>query len=498
MIDRGVLVHTVSGTTRGDRKDDLAVFLGIPYAQPPVGALRFAAPRPPHTWDGVRDATDYGPPPPQSWPLPAAMPTGTEWLTLNVWSPDLGGARLPVLVWIHGGAYIAGASSDPMYDAAPIASHGLVVVTINYRVGVEGFAQIEGAPANRGLLDQIAALEWVKRNISAFGGDPERITVAGQSAGAGSIAALLTMPRAVGLFGRAITHSVPGACCTPALATDVTAALAARLGVSPTVAGLGSVDPQRIASAAGALMGDMPRYGKRWGRAAHWTMPFCPVLDGEVLPDTPWRALGNRGAVDIELLAGCNRDEFRLFMAMAGLLGKITEDHAEEALRNFAPSINGGRAYRAGYPDATAEGLFEIVHGDALFRMPTQRLAEAHSLTDGTAYLYELGWPSPAQGGILGACHSLDLPLLFGSFGSPAGRSVLGDQEPAAETLALAGQIRRAWTRFAVTGDPGWPAHRPDQRLTHTLHTTPATTPYPHEPSRRIWDGHDIEPFDLL
>src|SRR5512138_1750362 len=173
------------------------VYRGIPYAAPPVGAHRFAAPQPSEPWDGMRDVSQFGPPAPQE----GVAPSGDDWLTVNVWTPEPDpAARRPVLVWIHGGAYVSGASNRPIYDPGVIVREGdVVVVTLNYRLGVEGFAVIEGAPANRGLLDQIAALRWVRENIASFGGDPGQVTVFGESAGGGSVAALLAMPAARGL-----------------------------------------------------------------------------------------------------------------------------------------------------------------------------------------------------------------------------------------------------------------------------------------------------------
>ncbi|WP_155589740.1 carboxylesterase family protein, partial [Streptomyces cavernae] len=192
-------VSTSAGVLRGTQEAGVTVFRGVPFAEPPVGELRFAAPRPVRRWDGVREAVAYGPPPPQAGAFGMdrlTQDSGDDWLTLNVWAPE-GASGLPVMVWIHGGGYVIGTSGVPDYDGGRLArEHDVVVVTFNYRLGVEGFAQIEGAPANRGLLDQVAALEWVRDNISAFGGDPDRVTVFGESAGAGSIAALLVMERA--------------------------------------------------------------------------------------------------------------------------------------------------------------------------------------------------------------------------------------------------------------------------------------------------------------
>nr|WP_242433951.1 carboxylesterase family protein [Streptomyces sp. CB01580] len=429
------------------------MFRGIPYAQPPVGPLRFQAPAPVEGWAGTKRTAEFGPVVPQAGPT-AESSVGNDWLTLNVSTPALGTAGLPVLVWIHGGAYIAGASSDPMYDPASLTSAGLVVVSINYRVAVEGFALVEGAPANRGLLDQIAALEWVRRNIAAFGGDPDQVTVAGQSAGAGSIAALLTMKRAHGLFRRAIVHSVPGTLCTRVLAEEVTVALASRVGAAPDIEALSGIDPLRLAGELTALRVDLPGHRKRWGRLSQIGVAVCPVLDGVVLTETPWTALAGGRTGGIELLVGHTRDEFRLFSVMMGRLGTFTEDEARTALDLFAPAPDGADAYRAAYPQATPEELIELVYSDALFRMPSLRLAQANQAAGGTSFLFELQLTAPASGGVLGACHSLDVPLAFGTLDSPTGRHLFGDR-PTPVVSVVSRELQRAWVRFAATGDTG-------------------------------------------
>ncbi|MGA5129844.1 carboxylesterase/lipase family protein [Streptomyces olivoreticuli] len=488
-------VRTTEGVVRGRRRQGQAVFRGIPYARPPVGTLRFAAPVPPLPWEGTREAAEFGPAAPQSGP--GASPVeGTDWLTLNVCTPDPGAAGLPVLVWIHGGAYIAGASSDLMYDPAALTSAGLVVVSINYRLGAEGFALLEGAPPNRGFLDQIAALHWVRRNIASFGGDPDHVTVAGQSAGAGSIASLLTMKPARGLFRRAITHSVPGTYCTPALAERVTAALADRLGTAPTAAALSDVDPRRLAEGVTSLGTDLPGHRESWGRLSQTGVAIYPVVDGEVLAETPWPALTGGRASGTELLVGHTRDEFRLFSVMSGRLGTFTDQDARTALDLFAPAPDGADAYRAAHPRATSEELLETVYSDALFRMPSQQLAQANTAASGTSFLFELGLASPAFGGALGACHSLDVPPAFGTLDSPTGKGLIGDP-PALGALAVSRELRQAWVRFATTGDAGWAAHHPERQLTRVLDAEPKTVPYPEQASRRIWEGHAPTPFDL-
>jgi para-nitrobenzyl esterase len=484
-------VRTAEGLVAGRRLGEHVVFRGIPYAQPPVGALRFQAPVAVGEWHGTRQATEFGPAVPQAGPT-ASGSVGDDWLTLNVSTPGLGPAGLPVLVWIHGGAYIAGASSDPMYDPTALTGAGLVVVSINYRMAAEGFILLDGAPANRGFLDQIAALEWVRRNIAAFGGDPDRVTVAGQSAGAGSIAALLTMKRARGLFGRAIAHSVPGLLCTPALAREVAAALADRVGATPDAEALAGVDPLRLAGELTALGAELPGRRAQWGRLSQLGVAVCPVLDGVVLSETPWRALAGGGTGGIELLVGHTRDEFRLFSVMMGRLGTFTEDDARTALSLFAPASDGADGYRA----ATPSELTELAYSDALFRMPSLQLAEANQAAGGTSFLFELQLTAPVSGGILGACHSLDVPLAFGTLDSPTGRQFFGDR-PTAGVLAVSRELQQAWVRFASTGDPGWPAYLAGQGLTRVLDVESRTSPYPEATSRAIWAGHDPAPLDL-
>ncbi|MEV5639198.1 carboxylesterase family protein [Streptomyces flaveolus] len=497
------VVRTATGAVRGRREDALTVFRGIPFAEPPVGDARFAAPRPARPWDGIRDAFAFGPPPPQDLGLvgqagaPGA-PEGDDWLTVNVWTPEPDpAAHRPVMVWIYGGAYKLGHAGSPGYDARRLAEDGdLVVVTFNYRVGMEGFAHLEGAPANRGLLDQVAALEWVRDNIAAFGGDPDQVTVFGESAGAGSLAALLAMPRAAGLFRRAIAQSVPGTFFSDALARDVAGALAAEAGLRPTVADLSAVAPDRLVAAGQTLAAKMLQHVDRWGRAAPTVTPYSPVVDGEVLPVTPWQALASGASRDIDLIVGHNRDEFRLFSS--GTSDRITDERAASALRMFAPGPDGERTYRAAFPGASPGELYERVQTDWLFAMPSLRLAEAHLAGGGRSYVYELTWPAPGNGGALGACHALDLPLLFGTFDADMGVLLFAGAEPSPEALALSARFRASWTAFARSGDPGWPAYDTGRRLVQVLDAEPAVVPYPEETSRRLWEGHEFAALPLL
>ena len=468
------------GVVRGVREDDLAVFRGIPYATLPA---RFTAPHPVRPWSGVRPATTFGPPPPQSavFGPPDGTTDGDEWLTLNVWSPALGG-RLPVMVWIQGGAYAFGTSGRPEYDGSILARGGVVLVTFNYRVGLEGFGLVPGTPANRGLLDQVAALTWVRENIARFGGDPDLITVFGQSAGGGSVAALLAMPRATGLFRRAVAQSVAGTFFTPALAADVARVCAAELGVA--VSDLPAVEPDLLPVAGDAVLATMDRYLHRWGPAAVAGVPFAPVVDGDVLPTTPWRGLTGR----VDLLVGHTRDEQRLLSAIGGRLGTITPEQAAASAEAFAPIP--GR-YREALTDP--EQLDEVVRSDWLFRMPSLHLARAQLAAGGRAYLYELTWPAPGAGGMFGACHGLDVPLVFGNLTAGQPAMLIGEPGPAAR--AVSAQMRAAWTAFATTGNPGWPPF--ESGLVRLFDVEPAVGEYPERLSAEIWrDPPDV--LDLL
>ena len=491
-------VSTSAGRVRGRVEHGNAVFRGIPFAQPPVGELRFQAPVPPRSWDGIRDAAEFGPQCPQALfpgtpgaPEPVPDTTG-EWLTVNVWTPDTQARGLPVMVWIHGGAYLFG-SGGPGYDGTPFASGGAVFVSCNYRLGMEGFALIDGVPANRGLLDAVAALRWVRDNIGSFGGDPGCVTVFGESAGAGVIAALLAMDDAQGLFRRAIAQSVPGTFFAPGLAAAVTEAVAAVAGLpATTYEALARTDPMRLVAAQMDVTAHMKEF-LEWGAVRVTDTPFSPVVDGEVLTRTPWRALVSGAARDVELLTGHNRDEYRLFIAAQGRLGQITEEEADTVLGYFAPAPDGPAGYRKAFQDRDAGGLFEVAFSDWLFRMPTLHLAQAHAMSGGTTYLYELTAQAPA--GPFGACHALDIPLVFGAYGEGISAMLTG-AEPPAEFRLLGDLMRSEWLAFASGGQPGWQPYGTEHRTTRVYDLQPDVRSYPEEASMHLWERHMFDALD--
>ncbi|MFE3195514.1 carboxylesterase/lipase family protein [Nocardia sp. NPDC059240] len=489
-------IRTTGGLVQGRRDHTLSVFRGIPYAEPPFGPQRFRAPLPARPWKGVHNALAFGPAVPQR-SHPGAVMTAESGcaadgsdncLTLNIWSPDLT-ASLPVMVWIHGGAYLEGSAANPHYDGAALARCGVVMVSLNYRTGVEGFAHIAGAPDNRGILDQIAALRWVRDNIAAFGGDPRTVTVFGQSAGAGCIAAQLAMPMAQGLFRRAILQSLPGTYFTPELAATISTTIAAELGVRATLDDLSPSPPRTLLDATYAVIDRMPGLVDSWGPMALTPTPFSPIVDGSLLPQSPWRALENGAAREIDLLVGHTRDEYRLIATHFGL--DITEALVTRTLHELAPTPHGAASYRTDHPALSPAELHELVHADWLFRMPTLHLAEAHHPSP--TWLYELTWSFNESEG---ASHSLDFLLLFDTL-TPADIRNHPTAHPTAlaELPRISHEIRTAWTTFAATGTPGWAPYTPDQALTRIYSATPTTAPYPESCSRRIWQTH---PFDVL
>ncbi|WP_167769036.1 carboxylesterase/lipase family protein [Nocardia sp. CS682] len=520
----GVVVTTTAGAVEGRREGELSVFKGIPYAAAPEGPLRMRAPAPPESWDGIRPALQYSVAPPQLPLTPGTPPLwrpadGLDCLSVNVWTPGGTGDRLPVLVWIHGGGWKAGSSSDPAHDGATLARGGVVLVTFNYRVGFEGFGFVPGHPANRGFLDQTAALRWVHDNIAAFGGDPDKVTLFGESGGGLSIAALLSAPAARGLFRRAIVQSPAARLLPEHEAQRIAELTAAALGVAP--AELATQPPLALLSVQDEPLAAMEADPGAWTTPEAITA-FTPVIDGVTVVDKPWLALGSGVARDIDLITGSTRDEFTLFALSRGLI-KPSASAMIKALPTFARiTAHGMRshglpkarrptplrtvdlsttaahlglpasapaAYRAAYPGSTDAELYVVMYSDAMFRMPAIWLAEAHTAAGGRSYVYDFAWASPALGGALGACHVADIPVTFGNTDSPLASFVLGGARPSESLLRLSEQLRSSWISFATNGDPGWPVFTTDGALTRIWDTPPMVAADPLAASRQIWQG---------
>jgi para-nitrobenzyl esterase len=490
------LVRLKNGAVRGTAEEGVSAFLGIPYAAPPFGANRMRPPQPAQPWAGERDATAFGPtvpkgdyPPHYARLFPEVVIGGDDCLNLNVWTPDPGAAGLPVLVWIHGGSFMNGSSSVGAYDGAAFARDGVVCVTINYRLAAEGFLFLGDGTANLGLLDQLAALRWVQDNIAAFGGDPARVTVAGESAGAMSVTTLLSMPLAEGLFARAIAQSGAGAhTLTDQQGHTVGGYLADALGVPPDRDSIKAVPLEKLVRAASDLVVEVQTAPDpaRWGQLALSLLPFAPVVDGSVLPDAPLPALGAGQGGTIPLLIGSNRDEARLFLVAPATIDFIDPPTLAAASAGYGLAGHGLDVYRANRPGASAGDILAAVISDWFFRVPAIRVAETRDAAGAAGtWMYRFDLVEPRDNDGLGACHATEIPFVFDTATRPELRPLIGD----APSQAAADRVHRVWVDFITRGEPGWAPYDTARRTTALLtqDVTPVDDPAGDE--RALWEG---------
>ena len=489
-------VETSYGKLRGLARGAHLAFLGVPYARPPVGELRFIAPAPPAAWSGVRDALAFSccaPQDPVAAPgFKAEGPESEDCLYLNVYTPKPDGARRPVLFWIHGGGFSHGSGAQPSYNGGPLVERGdVVVVTINYRLGALGYMYLGdhgggrwGAATNAGQLDQIAALRWVHDNIAAFGGDPAQVTIFGESAGGAAVCTLLAMPEARGLFSKAIAQS---GTANRLGNTDTAAAVTARY---LRTLGVEDADPNKLRSVpVEALL-----------RAQGPRGPLSPVVDGRSVPQRPISAVREGVARDIPLLIGTNRDEHKLYVDVKR--APIDDAELERQVREQLPRGAAGRAgdvIAAYRKSRAARGLPSSHHdiADAVatasrFRIPATRLCEAQLPHQPRTFLYQFDWESPARRGALGACHGLEVPFVWGTVGNNGNPRFTGTG-PEADQLSR--HMMDAWLAFAKTGDPShpgigaWPTYSTSDRQTMIFGRRCGAEAAPFEEERAIWDA---------
>jgi para-nitrobenzyl esterase len=500
-----VVVLTGSGRVEGYSSDGLSEFKGIPYAEPPVGKLRWLPPQNVKPWKGVREARQFGNIAPQS-----VGPTmvkkefyresyqeemqSEDCLYLNIWTPGLDNVERPVMVWIHGGRFNQGSGSNPMYSGTALAKRtGVVVVTINYRLGPLGFLRLKEAtmgkiPAtgNEGLLDQIAALQWVHNNISSFGGDPDNITVFGESAGAMSVGCLLAMPLARGSFHKAILQS--GSSTARALPQALVAT-----EQFLDVLGLTSADPVALrALTVEQLLTAQQGLGTRAAGLKIRGAPLEPVVDEEILPEMPVEAAGRGTVARVPVMAGSTLEEWRIIDIRERRLAQLDEAGLVAYWQQYLP----GRmvpglidAYRNEKmkrgEDASPPEIAIAIHTDLQFRIPALRLLEGQHRQNLPAYNYLFAWESPIAE--LGACHILDVGFVFDT----TSEAFCG-AGPARDRLVV--NMQDAWTAFARTGDPScqslgkWPEYG-DTRKTMVLGTVSRVEAAPFETERRAWDS---------
>jgi para-nitrobenzyl esterase len=477
-------VDAPAGGFRGLALNGVAAFRGIRYAEPPVGPLRFAPPVLAKPLEEPRDAVTAGPISVQDIdPLPLVLP-GTEnnyygpdavvsedCLNLNIWSPDLAG-RAPVLVWIHGGAFLCGSGSGPWQDGTRHArDNGIVVVTLNYRLGYLGglfLGDYDARRGNLGLQDQLLALRWVRDNIAAFGGDPDLVTIGGQSAGAMSVAALVTAPESRGLIRRAIIESGHlDSIIDVATARETTRVIFEHLGVDAdgdALDQLRRLSTLRITSVQRKL---------GISRRA-----FPLVGDDVILPSDPMTALANR--TDVDILIGITSEEDRLFAVTGwapparGLAETLSAYLRDADARTEAEALYASALDERGGDQAAVTHLIATEHGWA---EPARRLAATHAAAGGRTYHYEFAWASSALDGRVGAAHLVDLPFLFDNLDAPGVGELLGEACREDSAARLAHGFSSAVAGFVRTGDPSgplgdWPAFTPAMRATQVLGAT--------------------------
>ncbi|TWD56101.1 para-nitrobenzyl esterase [Arthrobacter sp. AG367] len=492
----GTVAMTRQGAVRGVTNDGTISWRGIRYAAPPTGALRWQAPQPAEPWEGILDVTTFPTrapqvlaaelvPPGGATPSDDDSPMGEDCLFLNITAPtQSANSPCPVLVWFHGGGYTWGSGANFIGDGTALALEGTIVVTVNYRLGALGFLKLDhllgeqyASSANAGLLDQIAALKWVRDNVAAFGGDPSRITIAGVSAGAKSVVNLMASPMAEGLFHRGIIQSGGEHLNTPDTAEQVTAALLRTLGLSPADATeLLTMPVETILAAQQEIAA---------GVRATWV--WRPTVDGLILPEAPVHAFAKGRARGINIMAGVTANEAGSYdladpcasQQSPRVLQEIFGDEAEQVLD----------IYRSAFPEADERRLHCAVLADERYGIPTIRLLDSQS-EHASCWRYRFDAPSPGAPKEKWGFHGADVPFVW-DIGLEAA-------EPALQTLASG--IRQAWTTFIHHGKPEshdlpfWPEYRRTERWTMLLDTTPTVVPDPRQQQRQVWESAEWQP----
>lgn len=487
--NNNAIAETTSGPVHGRVKDDVFLFAGIPYAAPPTGDLRFKAAMPHPGWSDVRSATRFGPAAPQ-------IPTGgmtdsapVNWnedcLFLNICTPALDNGKRPVMFWIHGGGYRTGQGAIPWYNGASFALNGdIVVVSINYRLGALGFTDLSrfgdeyATSGVNGILDAITALEWVRDNIANFGGDPDQVTIAGESAGAFSVGSLLGSPKAEGLFHRAIPqsgaahHTLP-----PDTGRKVSDMFLETMNVT-TMDELLAAPVDDILAAQRKIDTDLQR-GTLSSSLGVAVSPFYPVVGNEVLPKSPIDTIREGQGADVDVLIGTNKDEATLFVS-----GEVDDDKVKREAARYGGGDALLDAYRSALPHAGAMDLSVALSTDHTFRIPALRLAEARDKHRGNTWMYLFAWES--RNPALKATHALEIPFVFNNLDKPGVDIFIGDG-PIPQSVA--DDMHRAWIQFVREGDPGWPAYTLEERINMRFDEHSGIVRDPDAGRRGAWEG---------
>ena len=489
-----VEIETTKGKVQGVQESNYQRFYGIPFAKPPIGDLRFCEPQPMDLWDDVKDATEFGPIPHQNNPdtPPIAQKEDEDCLYLNIWTPKADNKVRPVMFWIYGGGFTIGASSRSRLNGANLAVYGdVVVVNFNYRVGALGFINLPGITPNIGILDQVAALKWVRENIDRFGGDPNNITIFGESAGAGSVAALITMPAASGLFHKAIMESGSASPLDFAEKKGTEKFLSKLRIEEGDIDALRKVPIKKLMRAQRALAGTMLDIGKN---------PFSPFVDRKVIPEHPLEVMRKGKASYVPLIIGCNKDEIGFLPIILkqadDVKAKPIIDLVKEQFHNSGVSEQDLDQLIEIYKNGIEEGYKKIPYKyldalltDILFRIPIIRNLEAYIEHQQNAYMYIFTYGSRDNNMAL---HTIEIPFVFGNLDTLDIAD--GGVEINEDSKQLAKNVMDAWAAFARTGNPNhnnlpqWPPYDLDERATMILGIKSHIEQDPMNELRLLWD----------
>lgn len=493
MVD--LIVETTAGKVRGENSGSIYMFRGIPYGAPTGGNQRFQVPKKPEPWSDVRDALKYGNSSPQPVggmaTLRSIVGTGApeveseDCLYLNVWTPGLGdGGKRPVLFWCHGGGFTMGSGSSAFYHGTNLAQRGdVVIVTVNHRLGPLGYCYLGdlageeyAASGNVGMLDIVAALEWVRDNIAAFGGDSSNVTIFGESGGGAKVSVLMAMPAARGLFHKAIVQSGPVVrVATRQRATEHAEKLLHALGINTReIEQIHKLPVQRIFEANAEIN---PTGLSGWG----------PVVDGQIIPQQPFDPVAPSISAGIPLLIGTNKDEATLFLLSDKNLETLDEEDLSKRVNMFAGNSTEDLivAYRTARPQSSPAEIFTSIAGDRMMRVLSNTLAERKAAQgEAPVFMYLFTWETPVLDGRLKACHALEIPFVFDNLAS-ARRFTGGD--PACQ--AISDTMSEFWLNFARNGNPGsaWPAWTPDERATMVFNLESHVVNDPDSVQRKAW-----------
>ena len=501
------IATTRFGELRGSVKDGTQLFLGITYGKSTGGKRRFMPPEPPEPWKDVRDALDFGPVCPQGGPLAGKpeptvdneiltslpdLPLSEDCLSLNIWTPAIkDNGKRPVMLWLHGRGFAEGAGSEGWYDGTQLSKHGnVVVVTVNHRLNTFGYlylAELGGekyaASGLNGMLDVVLALEWVRDNIAEFGGDPDNVTIFGESGGGVKVSTLLALPQAKGLFHKAIIQSGPGITgIKPDDATKLATKILDHLRIKKNeLHKLHDVSPQQLLDAVAMLSAKSPGISTL----------LAPVMDGKLFPSHPFVPKAAPTAVDIPLIIGTNRDENALFSTADPKFRQFTEEDLHRRLDRLLGERKNEilGVYKKNRPNDTPWDLYIGIMSENM-RLWSIQLAEAKAASGGApVYMYLFAWKTNFMDGIFKSCHALEIPFVFNN---PDSSPITGDKK---ERYDLASIMSQTWINFARTGDPGskglphWPAYDKENRATMIFDVPCRVENDPGEEERRVWKG---------